>query len=87
MDGEIVYVDNEGKFLPFQAIERKLQTGDLEAVANKAPKLYLFDILALDSQSLCHLSLSDRRRHLQELVQSLGLADSPKERVIELARS
>lgn len=24
VDGEIVYVDEEGKFLPFQAIERKL---------------------------------------------------------------
>jgi ATP-dependent DNA ligase len=24
VDGEIVYVDNDGKFLPFQAIERKL---------------------------------------------------------------
>ena len=26
VDGEIVYVDKEDKFLPFQAIERKLQT-------------------------------------------------------------
>ena len=26
VDGEIVYVDKDDKFLPFQAIERKLQT-------------------------------------------------------------
>ena len=30
VDGEIVYVDKQDKFLPFQAIERKLQTDSSE---------------------------------------------------------
>ena len=51
LDGEIVYVDKTGKFLPFQAIERKLQIEGAEAlkdcyIEGKAPKLFVFDILA-----------------------------------------
>ena len=83
-----MYVDADGKFLPFSAIERKLQTSELKVDDGKYPKLFLFDILAVDRQSLCHLQLSERRKRLEDLVHTLGCMDLPKEtRVIELAQS
>lgn len=84
VDGEIVYVDPQGKFLPFQAIERKLQTEESTLLEDKLPKLFLFDILALGEKSLCHLELRERRKYLDELVQTIQ-AGTPK--VVELAKS
>lgn len=37
----------------------------------KVPKIFLFDILALDQESLCHLDLMERRTHLRSLVSEL----------------
>ena len=87
VDGEIVYVDKEDNFLPFQAIERKLQTenstqADQLFINDKKPKLFLFDILALNSKSLCHLKYSERRKRLIKLIDSLSIPDN----IIELAK-
>ena len=39
----------------------------------KRPKLFAFDILAVDSESLCHLSYDDRIKKLNDLMNSSGL--------------
>ena len=91
LDGEIVYVDKTGKFLPFQAIERKLQIEGVEAlqdyyIKGKAPKLFVFDILAKDEKSLCHLPWHERRKYLIDTIDAIGCLKLEKlERVIEVA--
>lgn len=68
--------------MPFQAIERKLEKTNAE-VSDKIPRLFLFDILALDSESLCHLALDQRRTHLKNLVGELESTNG----LIQLAKS
>ena len=61
--------------LPFQEIDRKLQqtqqvqSSDVpEFIGGKRPKLFAFDILALGSESLCHLNYDERMQHLNQLL-------------------
>ena len=80
-------MDKENNFLPFQAIERKLQTEnsaqvDQLFINDKRPKLFLFDILALNSKSLCHLNFSERRKRLIKLIDALSIPDN----LVELAK-
>ena len=72
IDGELVYLDSDsGALLPFQEIERKLlqthQRGAPDEAfvpPGKRPKLFAFDILALDKESLCHLNYDQRMEKL-----------------------
>ena len=79
IDGELVYLDTRtGNMLPFQEIERKLESTMVEqeqgaVMPGKRPKLFAFDILALGKESLCHLDYDQRVERLQGLIDSREL--------------
>ena len=90
--------------LPFQEIDRRLQTEESKKVGHtnkkkyhaldkdkqfingKRPKLYAFDILALGSNSLCHLDYDRRIKHLESLLESAnGLKKAKDSDLIQLS--
>jgi len=72
IDGEIVFVNEDGQFLEFQDIDRKYKNYNTSAnVLLKQPKVLIFDILGLNGQSLCSLPLKYRKKILARKL-SLG---------------
>jgi DNA ligase-1 len=70
LDGEMVATGEDGKPMPFQQILRRIRRKyDVEETAEKIPlRLYLFDMLYLDGETLVDLPLSERRRLLSDTV-------------------
>ncbi|MEM2675276.1 MAG: ATP-dependent DNA ligase [Candidatus Bathyarchaeia archaeon] len=68
LEGEVIAVDGEGYPLPFQHLMRRFKrVHGVEDLASAIPvKLYLFDILYLNGQSLISLPYVERRRILAE---------------------
>ncbi|MEM0057859.1 MAG: ATP-dependent DNA ligase [Candidatus Bathyarchaeia archaeon] len=68
LEGEVIAVDGEGHPLPFQHLMRRFKrVHGVEDLASAIPvKLYLFDILYLNGQSLISLPYVERRRILAE---------------------
>ncbi|MEM3770012.1 MAG: ATP-dependent DNA ligase [Candidatus Bathyarchaeia archaeon] len=68
MEGEVISVDDEGHPVPFQHLMRRFKrVHEIEDVAETIPvKLYLFDILYLDGESLISLPYLQRRKILAE---------------------
>ena len=71
-DGEaIVYDEQTQTFLPFQQTVKRKRKHDIEQVSQDFPlRLYLFDILYLDGESLLHQTHAHRRKILQKLVKN-----------------
>ena len=95
LDGELVYLDKEGNLLAFQDIDRKLQTTQGEGerrnliedtyINGKRPKLFAFDILALNKDSLCHLDYDERMSRLEGLLDSPHLREACERDLIQLS--
>jgi len=70
LEGEVVAVDREGKPLPFQDLMRRFRrVHDLDAAQREVPlKLFLFDLLALDSRSRINEPYRARWEALERLV-------------------
>ncbi len=70
LEGEVVAVDHSGKPLPFQDLMRRFRrVHDIEAAAREIPlQLYLFDLLALEGDSLIDAPYRERWAHLETLV-------------------
>ena len=89
IDGELVYLDTKtGAMLPFQEIERKLESTMAEQGAvmhGKRPKLFAFDILALGKESLCHLNYDQRMEKLQGLIESKELQGAQERDLIQMS--
>lgn len=68
MEGEVIAVDNEGHPIPFQHLMRRFKrVHEIEDMVGTIPvRLYLFDILYLDGESLISLPYLQRRRILAE---------------------
>jgi DNA ligase-1 len=68
LEGEVVAVDNRGYPIPFQHLMRRFRrVHEIEDIAEKIPlKLYLFDILYLDGNSLIQQPYLQRRTILAE---------------------
>ncbi|MEM2440044.1 MAG: ATP-dependent DNA ligase [Candidatus Bathyarchaeia archaeon] len=68
LEGEVIAVDGEGHPLPFQHLMRRFKRiREVEDAASTIPvKLYLFDVLYLNGQSLISLPYIERRRILAE---------------------
>ena len=75
VEGEVVAVDNVGNPIPFQHLMRRFKRiREIEDIAKKIPiKLYLFDVLYLNGESLISLSYMQRRQKLEENVGEIPL--------------
>lgn len=76
IDGEVMAVDEDGRFLPFQAllertVPRKLSQKELEERMRKAQvTVRAFDVLYVDGRELLRLPLAERRKYLTKIVPS-----------------
>jgi len=81
VDSEVVAVDEKGGFLPFQSllertVPRKLSREELEQRKGKiGVTIRVFDILFLNGTKLTDRPLSERRKHLLEVVPAEYLAE------------
>jgi len=75
LEGEVIAVDGEGHPLPFQHLMRRFKrVHEIEDAASTIPvKLFLFDILYLNGQSLIALSYLQRRQILEEYAGEIPL--------------
>ncbi|KPV62565.1 MAG: DNA ligase [Candidatus Bathyarchaeota archaeon BA1] len=81
IDSEVVAVDENGRFLPFQSllertVPREIPEGELERRRQKiGVTIRAFDILFLNGRELAGLPLSERRKYLLEVVPAEYLAE------------
>jgi len=75
LEGEVIAVDGEGHPLPFQHLMRRFKrVHEIEDAASMIPvKLFLFDILYLNGQSLIALPYLQRRQTLEEYAGEIPL--------------
>jgi len=75
LEGEVVAVGEDGSPLLFQHLMRRFRrVHDIEDMVKKIPvKLYLFDILYLNGQSLIAVPYVERRKKLEEIAERLPL--------------
>ncbi|MEM2440512.1 MAG: ATP-dependent DNA ligase, partial [Candidatus Bathyarchaeia archaeon] len=75
LEGEVIAVNGEGHPLPFQHLMRRFKrVHEIEDAASAIPvKLFLFDILYLNGQSLISLPYIQRRQILEENVGEIPL--------------
>ncbi|MBC7329903.1 ATP-dependent DNA ligase [bacterium] len=76
LEGEVVAV-KEGKFLPFQDILRRVsRRREIERMREEIPlKLFLFDCLYVDGESLLDVSYEERWKKLEEIAGGIPLAE------------
>lgn len=74
IEGEaIVYDEESGRFLPFQETVKRKRKHGIEEVAESLPlRLYLFDMLYLNGQTLIERTHEQRRALLIDLFGSMG---------------
>jgi len=76
IDGEAIAIDEDGRFLPFQAllertVPRKLSQEELEERMRKVQvTVRAFDVLYVDGRELLRLPLAERRKYLTKIVPS-----------------
>jgi DNA ligase-1 len=77
VEGEVVAVNAEGKPLPFQELMRRFRrVHQIEETMKEVPvRLYLFDLLYLNGQSLIDQPYQERWRKLMEICDKNLLAD------------
>lgn len=70
LEGEVVAVDHEGKPLPFQDLMRRFRrVHDIQEAMQDIPlKLFLFDVLHLDGETLIQAPYRERWARLEALV-------------------
>ena len=76
LEGEVVAVDSSGSPIPFQHLMRRFKrVHAIEESAEQIPvKLYLFDVLYLDGESLISFRYLQRRQRLSEIIGKIPLA-------------
>lgn len=72
VEGEVIAIGKNGKPLPFQYVMRRFRRiRDIEKMMIQIPvKLYLFDILYVNGESLISKPYSERRSRLEEIVET-----------------
>jgi DNA ligase-1 len=75
VEGEVIAVDDNGHPIPFQHLMRRFKrVHEVQGMAEKIPvRLYLFDILFLDGESLISLPYVQRRKVLAENAGEISL--------------
>ncbi|MBS7654310.1 ATP-dependent DNA ligase, partial [Candidatus Bathyarchaeota archaeon] len=77
LEGEVIAVSGDGKPMPFQHLMRRFKrVYKIDKIAKSIPvKLYLFDVLYIDGESLINLPYVERRRKLREIVGNIPLTE------------
>jgi len=77
LEGEVIAVGQDGSPLPFQHLMRRFRrVTEVEAMANEIPvRLYLFDAIYLDGESLISLPYTKRRQKMAEAAGSIPLTE------------
>lgn len=77
LEGEVVALDAQGHPIPFQHLMRRFRrVQGIEAMAQRIPlKLYLFDALYINGESLVSLPYTERRKILAENAGEISLTD------------
>jgi len=88
VEGEVIAVNDSGQPIPFQHLMRRFKrVHEVEGAAEKIPvRLYLFDVLFLDGESLVSLPYVQRRKVLAETAGEIPLTEqvvTGKQRVAE----
>jgi DNA ligase-1 len=75
LEGEVIAVGAEGNPLPFQHLMRRFRrVHDIEEMTRLIPiKLYLFDLIFLNGQSLINMPYVERRKRLEEIAGNIPL--------------
>ena len=69
VEGEMIAVGKDGRFLPFQETVQRKRKYDIVEMAKKVPlKIFLFDVLVIDGKDVMHETNSKRREALEKLV-------------------
>lgn len=69
IEGECVAIDKQGNLLPFQTLMQRKRKYDIPLYVKKVPvRLYLFDLLHLDTASFIKISYKKRRATLEKIV-------------------
>jgi DNA ligase-1 len=70
LDGEMIAVGKDGKYLPFQeTVQRKRKYDILEMMAQVPLKYYTFDLLSLNGADLTNRTNRERREELGKVIQ------------------
>lgn len=89
MEGEVIAIDIQGKPLPFQHLMRRFKrVHNIEEARRKIPvKLFLFDILYRNGQSLIHKPYIERRKILSETAGGIQLTEQIITSDVEMAKN
>ncbi len=70
IDGEVIGIDSNGNYLPFQKISQRIKRKhDIEELVKTVPVvLRIFDIMLVDSNSLLNESFKVRRGHIERII-------------------
>jgi len=69
VEGEMIAVGENGRFLAFQETVQRKRKYDIAAMAKKVPlKIYLFDVLLLNKTDMTHRTNMERWEELEKLV-------------------
>ncbi|MCL4519732.1 MAG: ATP-dependent DNA ligase [Thaumarchaeota archaeon] len=70
LEGEIVAIDAQGKYLPFQELMHRRRKYELEETMKKYPvRINLFDVMLLDGKSLIDEPYEIRRKNLESVLE------------------
>ncbi|MHB1908389.1 MAG: ATP-dependent DNA ligase [Nitrososphaerales archaeon] len=79
LEGEVVALDSEGKYLPFQELMHRRRKYGLEEAVKKYPtSLNVFDLLYLDSEEIADSPYSLRRQRLEKLLERSKQSESKR---------
>jgi DNA ligase-1 len=71
LDGEMIAVGDNGKYLPFQETVQRKRKYDIMEMLSKVPlKYYTFDVLAVEKKSMLDEPNEDRWKKLTEMVKT-----------------
>ena len=87
VEGEVVAIDSNGKYLPFQELmHRRRKHGVEEAMKDYPVVINLFDILLLDGKELVDEDYATRRNLLQNLLQNKNI-DKKKVNIVPAVKA
>lgn len=70
VEGEMIAVEKNGRFLPFQETVQRKRKYDIAQMVKKVPlKIYLFDLLLLNKTNMTNRTNRERREGLEKLVE------------------
>lgn len=77
VEGEMIAVGKDGKYLAFQETVQRKRKYDIAAMSGKIPlKIFLFDVLVANNKTVMHEENAKRRKILEEIVKEKNSDDT-----------